>query len=1195
MNCLRNYFRSGVKSSRIPRWLGMLGWLGMLIGRLNAVTPPDFTREIRPILSDNCFACHGPDENQRKGKYRLDTRRGAFKSSDGEDLIIPGKALGSPLYQRLITHDDDDLMPPTKAGRKLTEKQIELVREWINAGARWDEHWAFQTPERPVEPAVKNVTWPKTPVDRFVLARLESEGIDPVPEADPTTLVRRASFDLTGLPPSVEEIDAYLADRSSNAFEKVVDRLLKSPRYGENMARYWMDAVRYADTHGYHIDSQRDIWAYRQWVIEAFNRDLPFDQFTIEQLAGDLLPSPTRDQKIATGFVRCNMSTGEGGAIVEEYRAKYAFDRVETVGTVWLGVTMLCARCHTHKYDPIPQSEYYGMFSFFNNLDEPIMDGNKANPDPYLKLPSPAQTERLEWLNHAIAEGDRKMDEPNAELDPTQPAWVAGWHEHLRGQMTLLTPVKASASRTGGLDLAIRGDGTLGAIEGGDAQVVFETAFAIAPGKLAGLRLEVLRNEESDGKTLPAPGRWALSEFEAELNPPALTNAAAGARPLKFVRAFASAGADGFGIDRAIDGKAETGWALAANGTNREAQAFFVPSEITDVPVGTELKVRLRHSVAGMRQPIPRFRVSAAQQPEIARLMFPTRTDPWQVVGPFPAEEPAAAFATTHPAEKELDLKKAYPGVRGEVKWSEQRDIEDGRSHRLIEDLHGIHGIRLLLRNLHSTEARETEMTISTEAWYKVWLNGQLVVERAREARPGEEVARARLTLKAGDNQLLVKLVSIQGATFFNFTPDRNAKESLPPGIAGILSVTPEPSADPAKDVRRFYRRQQSPEFRSLGDSLVSMREESVRIDRAIPTTLIAKEIAQPRETTLLLRGEYDKPGAKVSPGILSALSPFSANAPTNRLGLAQWLVDPRHPLTARVIVNRFWHQIFGAGLVRTTDDFGSQGDRPSHPDLLDWLATEFVRTGWNVKGLQKTILMSATYQQSSKASVSQRLKDPENRWLARGPRFRLDGEVVRDTCLMVGGLLHEKIGGPSAHPYEPPGLWEAVSFNNSQRYVQDRNDSQYRRGLYTFWKRQSPPPTMLLFDAPTRETCLVRRARTNTPLQALATLNDPQFIEAARAFAQRIVKHAGMATPERIRYAFRLATGRIPQSDEVGLLVRIFEKSLAEYRNDPAAARALLVAGDFRGDPSLDASDVAAWTTVANLLFNLDETITKN
>ena len=1195
MKCLRNNVRTGLSACSLSHLLWIVVWLVAPLGRLNAAASPDFTKEIRPILSDNCFACHGPDENKRKGKYRLDIRQGAFKSSDGHDLIVPGKAVGSPLYERLITHDDDDVMPPTKTGRKLTEKQVGLIRDWINAGARWDEHWAFQTPERPVEPVVKNAAWPKTPIDRFVLARLEKEGIDPAPGANPTTLVRRATYDLTGLPPSVEEIDAFLHDRSTNAYEKVIDRLLNSPRYGENMARYWMDAVRYADTHGYHIDSQRDIWAYRQWVIEAFNRDLPFDQFTIEQLAGDLLPSPTRDQKIATGFVRCNMSTGEGGAIVEEYRTKYAFDRVETVGTVWLGVTMLCARCHTHKYDPIPHSDYYGMYSFFNNLDEPIMDDNKSNPDPFMKLPSPAQTDRLEWLKKAIAEGERKMDEPSAELDPAHPAWVAHWHERLHAQMTLLTPVKASVTRTGGLELAVRGDGTVGAVEGGDAQAVYETSYTIAPGKLTGLRLDVLRDEEADGTGLPVRGRWALSEFEAELNPPASTNAGAGPRPLKFVRAFASAGSEGFGIDRAIDGKPETGWAAPANRTNSDAQALFVLSDVTDIPVGTELKVRLRHSVPGIGHAIPRFRVSAAQQPELARLMFPPRPDPWRVVGPFPAEDPASAFATIHPAEKELDFKKAYAGVRGEVTWTEQRDLEDGRNQQLVADLHGIHGIRLLHRTLHATEARETEMTLSTEAWFKVWLNGQLVAERGQEARPGEEATRAKLSLKAGDNRFLIKLVSIQGATFFNFKPDRNAQENLPPGIAGVLSVTSEPSADPAKDIRRFYRRQHSPVFLSLSDSLASMGEETKRIDRAIPTTLIAKEISQARETTILIRGEYDKPGAKVAPGIPSALSPFPANAPTNRLGLAKWLVDPRHPLTSRVIANRFWHQIFGTGLVRTTDDFGSQGDRPSHPELLDWLATEFVRTGWNIKSLQKTILMSATYQQSSMASASQRLRDPENRLLSRGPRFRMDGEVVRDTCLAVSGLLNEKLGGPSAHPYEPSGLWEAVSFNNSQRYVQDRNESQYRRGLYTFWKRQSPPPTMLLFDAPTRETCAVRRPRTNTPLQALATLNDPQFVEAARGFAQRIAKLAETGTGERTRYAFRLATGRTPQSDEVALLARIFEKTLAEYKKDPAAAKALLATGDFRCDSGLDTSEVAAWTTVANLLLNLDETLTKN
>ena len=1157
----------------------------------------DFNREIRPILSENCFKCHGPDEKERKAKLHFDRKEDAFKSAkSGNFAIVPGDTAKSKLVVRITSKDPDELMPPPESGKKLTARQVELLTRWIAEGAKWQEHWAYVKPERPPIPEVKNKKWPRNEIDRFVLARLEKEGLKPSPEADKTTLDRRASFDVTGLPPTPQEVDVFLADKSPQSYEKLVDRLLNSPDYGEQMAHYWLDAARYADSHGYHIDSDRSMWKWRDWVIDAFNKNKPYDQFTVEQLAGDLLPEASLDQKIASGYVRCNMSTGEGGALVEEYQAKYTFDRVETTSTIWLGLTMTCARCHTHKYDPITNREYYGMYALFNNLNESVLDGNKPNPEPSLKLPTPEQNQRQEWLKRTITNDQAKMDAPMPDLDAKQIAWQNNWHEKLSAGWSVLTPATIKSTSTNGPQFKTLDDRSV-LVEGPNPESdVHEVTMPLDAGTIAALRLEVLPDGSlpKQSSARADDGRFRLSEFEAEIIPPAKDGTNSKPTKLKFTQAVADAAEAKFEVAKAIDGKADTGWGVDANSITNPHAALFLLGVPVKVQDGSELRIRLRYEASKSKRAIGRFRLAAAQNEELVRLLNPPKLDPWQLIGPFKTENAHAGLTNIYGPEKEIDLKKSYPGVREEAKWTEKAGFDDGKANQLVEYLQGVHGAYFLYRTLKVPAARKAQLSLRADGLFKLWLNGKLVLERTTEEKPGEGPLKATVDLKQGENKLLVKIVTIQGQANFTFNKDLDEVDSVPADIAAILATSTKLDGKPKTKVRDHFRRVNSPEFKQLSEEMAKYREEDSGIEKVIPTTMVSKEMDQRRETFTLMRGEYDKKGDKVEPGVPSILPPWPSGQPTNRLGFARWLVDPSHPLMARVTVNRLWQQYFGVGLVKTVEDFGVQGERPSHPELLDWLATEFIRTGWDVKRMQKLILTSATYRQSSHLTPALLAKDPENRLIARGPRFRMDAEVVRDTALAVSGLLLDKQGGRSVKPYQPPGLWEAVSYNNSQKYVADTGEDQYRRSLYIYWKRQSPPPNMMLFDAPTREYCVVRRLRTNTPLQALVLMNDPQFVEASRALAQRMMTEAGNDPKKRIAFAFRLATARQPEADETKVLLDVFNRELAEFRKDKTAAEKLLGVGSFKPKAGLDASELAAWTTIASMILNLDETVTK-
>ena len=814
---------------------------------LPVTLPIDFNRDIQPILSDKCYTCHGPDEKERKGKLRLDTREGAFRLKDGIAAIIPGKSGESELVRRLVTADPEDKMPPPKSNRQLTAQQIEMLQRWIDQGAGWARHWAYETPHRPTSPSVRDHSWVRNSIDTFVAQRLEREGLLPSPAADARTLMRRATLDLTGLPPTPDEVDAFLRDDAPNAYERLVDRLLASPRYGERMAWPWLEAARYADSNGYQGDGERTMWPWRDWVIDALNRDLPFDQFTRWQLAGDLLPQPTFEQRLATGFLRNHMINGEGGRIPEENRIDYLFDQTETVATVWLGSTFNCTRCHDHKFDPFTTRDYFGLLAYFNHTQ---VDGSGGDPQapPNLEAPSAKQvTQRL--------------------------------------------ALEAKLSEAVGI----------------------------------------------------------IQELEAEM----------------FVRP---------------------------------------------------------------------------------------------------------------------------------------------------------------------------------------------------EGRPVDENSIAR---------------------------------GLPAEILSFLKIAPERrDVGQIEKLAAYWKEGHSAYSQRLSEHRTAL-EERDRLVRSIPRIMVMADAPQSssRDTFILVRGTYSQPSSKVSSAVPASLPSLPASAPNNRLGLAQWLVAPENPLTARVVVNRYWQTLFGLGLVKTAEDFGVQGERPSHPELLDWLSSEFVESGWKVKHLLRLIVTSATYRQSSKVTPLLLERDPENRLLARGPRFRLPSWMIRDAALNAAGLLVERLGGPAVKPYQPTGIWEEATFG-AKRYEQDHGESLYRRSLYVFWRRIVAPT--LFFDVASRQTCTVKTPRTNVPLHALLTLNDTTYVEAARALAQRILQSPAGTTAERVTVAYQLVLSRHPSAAEQSLLEAAFTRHHGAFEEDPASAKKLLAIGESLRDERIDPIEHAAWTVVCSTILNLDEALTK-
>jgi len=985
--------------------------------------PVDFSRDVRPILSDRCFTCHGPDEGTRKVGLRLDTEEGAKKVRGAHIPVVPGNPAASEIMKRVAPDRPAMRMPPPYSDRKpLTEKEVATLRAWIEQGAKWQSHWSFTAPVRSDPPPAGNSGWVRNPIDRFVLARLDREGLAPSPAADRARLLRRVTFDLTGLPPTLAELDAFLADPAPEAYEKAVDRLLASPRYGERMAVDWLDAARYADTHGYQVDPEKEMWPWRDWVIAAFNRNVPYDRFTVEQIAGDLLPDATLDQKIATGFQRNHRINSETGSIAEEFQAENLVDRASTFGAVWLGLTVGCARCHDHKYDPLTQREFYSLYAFFNNVDEAGNGGprdGRGNHKPYLRLPAPELEAESAGKQKEIAAARATLAEVEKRLAPGLAEWERGALTH-QPQWEVLRPTRLSAE--GGVTLAQQPDGSILASGPMPASSIYEITASTKLANITAFRLELIPDSSlpGGGSGRGAEGKGVVTLFEVK----------AGARKVDLARITADFKSEESELDLVIrpSDQLKRGWAVNPE-TNKPHYAVIEPTRMME---GAEFTIRIGNEYEGA--PVGRFRIS------VTRDEFP---------------------------------------------------------------------------------------------------------------------------------------------------------EGMPEAIAKILRATERTDKD-RSDLRRYFLTHPY-DRRHANELVVKLEGEKRAIENKIPTTMVMQEMARPRDTFLLQRGQYDKPGDQVTPGVPAFLPALPAGAPANRLTLARWLVDPGNPLTARVAVNRYWQSYFGTGLVKTTEDFGSQGEAPSHPELLDWLATEFIRTGWDVKAMQRLIVTSATYRQASPASAALRERDPENRLLARGPRTRLSAEMIRDQALAAAGLLNEKMGGAAVKIYQPDGLWEQLSaFQGKKLYDRAKGADLWRRSVYTYWKRTVPPPSLTIFDAPTREFCVVRRQASSTPLQALALLNDEMYVEAGRKLAERMMKEGGATPADRLAWAFRLVTSRPAAAGEVAILQRGLTQRLAQYRADRPAAEKLLAAGEAPRDSQLDVAELAAYTTAATVMLNLDEAITR-
>jgi hypothetical protein len=1015
----------------------------------------EFDRDIRPILSDNCYQCHGPDEKARKAKLRLDMKESAFRVEDGVAVINPGKSAESELFRRVTTNDPDDHMPPPESNHKLTPKQIALIKQWIDSGAKWSGHWAFNPIQSPKPPLVKNTRWPANEIDHFILARLEQEKLSPSPEADRERLIRRITFDLTGLPPTLAEVDAFLADKSPGAYEKVVDRLLESPRYGERMATAWLDLARYADTYGYQMDAPRPMWPYRDWVIKAFNQNLPFDQFVTWQLAGDLLPNATKEQRLATAFNRLHLQNEEGGVVDEEFRVAYVDDRVDTFGTAFLGLTVQCAHCHDHKFDPITMKDFYSLFAMFQNIDEsgqiPYSQFVNDMPAPSLLLSDDATDARLANLSKQIAQ--REKD-------------VGALRESARGSFAEWLKSKPATPTVQGLVAAFSFDEitdkkSTNSIDSSKPAHAHEDPKLI-PGKMA----QAVELDGENGFTFPGIGHFTRT--------------------------------DPFSI---------TLWLETASHAERQVVLHHSKAPADAGSRGYELLLENGHLSVGLHHQWPGNSI-------------------------------------------QIRCKSAVPTNE----WVHVAFTYDGSSHAS--------GLRIFINGKPS----EVEV-IRDHLWKDI-------------------------TYESGEPELAIgyrfrdsgfKQGNVDDFRIFN----RALTAIEVADVAGLEELQRARDGDALLD---YYIANVYPPARQLTSELNSLRRDQSRLINPIPEIEVMEELPLPKPAYILKRGAYDQHGEPVSANTLAVLPPLPADAPHNRLGLARWLVAPNNPLLARVTVNRAWETMFGRGIVETVDNFGSRGAVPSHPELLDWLAADFIHSGWDYKALLKKIATSKTYRQSSKAPAELVARDPENILLARAPARRLTAEMLRDQALADSGLLAEKIGGPSVKPYQPPGLWEIAMGN--PKYEQGHGEELHRRSLYTFWKRTVPPPSMMVFDAAARNVCLANRQSTSTPLQALCLLNDVQMTEAARLISQRMLQEGGSTLESRITWVFRLVSSRHPSREEIKVLEQLFNEQRDLFAAEQQSAAKLLAEGETANSTALSPIDLAAGTVLAEALLNHDETI---
>jgi hypothetical protein len=1429
----------------------------------------DFQRDVRPILAGSCFACHGPDAATRKAELRLDTRDGLFGDRGGWSAFVPGDVDKSEAFLRITDHFDP--MPPSEFQERVDEDEQAVLRTWIEQGAAWSGHWAFEPVARPELPQVRNADRVTNAIDAFVFARIEEAGLEPSREADRASLLRRVTFDLTGLPPTAAEIDAFIADAAPDAYEKVVDRLLASPAYGERQAQEWLDLSRYADSQGDGKDGPRDMWKWREWVIESFNENKPYDQFVIEQLAGDLLPDATLDQKIATGFNRNHFIYSKFGAEKDEYRTAYVVDRVNTTSTVFLGLTMACAQCHDHKYDPITHEDYYKLFAFFNNVAETDVGSGFGNSQPRLVVAEGESATRLAQIDARVEELETYFEAEDSELDAAQAEWEAE-RVAARANVAWTQLEVGGLLSQNGAHLRALEDGSILASGPNPSSDVYHLVAQPGARTIVAFKIEALPHETlpdaRSGRSMD--GTFSLAEFEVHVR--SILEGDEGQRLQFIVGEGTHASSGRSSVDSAADGEDRGGWSVPKNFAHEPQEAIFVLEEPLVLRDADVMRLTLNQpSSFQYNNTLGRFRISFTADEAFVRERLPLVPSVWRAVGPFAGEDPAAAFAEVFEPEKliapdaeldfeakyePIDLKKrakekkeaekkaaeeakksaeagdatAAPAARGEGAAADaaagrgaertaavarrlmtalepvQRAVEGrapiARAARAIErtlesvveeaaqraarapalepaadvptapadepaaDVPTAPAERVVVAAVVSDEpvaveapvqrapvasapmpetpavpadaksdapaavmpvekpadtpaekpepeaeaegggfgfggARRGEeregkltweekrdwrlsgslrLTGRSSAWYlhrtfapteardvvlrhdgfdalKIWIDGALVFEKAPEppaegaeeeekSGPGgggdeeneeefdfesfqregvQEFESFAFRLEPGEHDFVVKAVTGRTGSRGTLQFLALGRDVVPYEVAhaieerdadagaiasGAVSTT---KADEISDfsfgddgddgqastherrrtwVREWYRRQVSDEGRPLWDELTELRQEKSALERQLPSVMVMADREEPRETHVLLRGNYNAKAQRVYAGVPSVLPPLPEGASNDRIGLAQWIASEANPLTARVAVNRYWQQYFGRAIVTTPGDFGTRGSLPTHPELLDWLASEYVANGWDTKAMHRLIVTSSTYRQSSRITTQHLEVDPDNTLLARAPRGRLSAEQVRDNALAVAGLLSNDVGGKSVKPYQPKGLWEAQGA--FQSYKQDKGDKLYRRGIYVYWKRSTLYPSFEAFDAPTRLTCVVERAKTTTPLQSLVLLNDPVYVEAARFLGQRMLLEGGKDVSTRLVFGFRLCTSRLPTDEELGILLRIHAEQKALFDGDEKAAKELIAVGDKKPDESLAIGDLATWTVMGSVLLNLDATIHK-
>lgn len=1042
----------------------------------------DFNYHIKPILSDRCFACHGPDQNKREAGLRLDIADSAL-AAIGEDkdhyAIVPGKSNKSALVDRILSKDPEIMMPPPESNLKLSELEIAMLTRWIEQGAEFKPHWSFIKPEKPDVPAVDGNKWAKNEIDHFVLAKMNDKGLAPSEEASKETLIRRVSFDLTGLPPTVAEIDAFLSDNSANAYEKLVERLLASPHYGERMASEWLDVARYADSHGYQDDVMRNSWPWRDWVIKSFNENLPYDTFLLWQIAGDMLPHASKEQKLATAFNRNHPQSQEGGIVLEEYRVEYVADRTNTFGKAFLALSTECARCHDHKFDPVSQKEYYQLYAFFNNNNESGMAPYNGEASPTIILSDKETESIIDFLQE-------KMEPIQESLQPEHykkdfESWLATAEKN---------PDKYTTSKTGLL-------GVFHFDERQKEKAFRNSANTNLKGKVAG---------DPDRAPVVVPGK--------------------------------------FGNARKLIGDAGISFSKELDFDRHQQFSFSMWANVLKPGEAGTLFAKSNGEYAGHRG----YRVMLNEDNSLS-----------------------VSFCYTWPANC---IELQIPTRLTPNQWHHIALTYDGSSKAS--------GVKLFL------DGKETKAKVIADNLQKSLLYGD------------QEKRRFYAPFMIGKDPESGTIKDVVVDEFIAYQRQLSAVEvrelsGQQAAIGSLLKVpSPQRTSLQKEELFEYYLLNHDKQYARQLSEITKLRSEENKALTSQPEVMVMQERSEPRTTFILDRGAYDAPSQQVEPGTPAAVMLFPDALPRNRLGLARWLIHEDNPLAARVVVNRYWQMLFGRGIVETSDDFGNQGDLPTHPGLLDWLAIEFMSSGWDVKGFLKLVVTSATYQQSSELNEQLLEKDPDNLWLARGPSYRLPVEMIRDNALAASGLLVREIGGRSVKPYQPKGLWSELAFGEAAVYVPDSGKNLYRRGLYTIWKRSSPHPSMVVFDASDKYACAVKRQSTNTPLQALVLLNDPQYVEASRVLAENMIKKGGDDPDGQISYGFRVVTSREPQAEELKILQELYLSQLKEYQESPAAADKLLKVGEMPADLTLPKSKLAALTVVASTLINYDASVYK-